>query len=55
MIKKEIQNKINEIENKYPYLHIDLHRDKFPKEEINKLCRLYKKLNKKENKNDWTV
>lgn len=43
----EIKNKINEIENKYPYYHVDLHRDKFPKKDRIKLLKLYKQLNKK--------
>ena len=43
----QIKNKINEIENKYPYYHVDLHRDKFSKEDMTKLLKLYKQLNKK--------
>jgi hypothetical protein len=45
---EEIKEKINEIENQYPYLHIDLHRDKFRTDDINKLCKLYKLLNQKQ-------
>ena len=47
MNRLEIKNKINEIENKYPYYHVDLHRDKFSKEDMTKLLKLYKQLNKK--------
>lgn len=45
---EKLKEKIYEIENNYPDLHIDLHREKFKKEDINKLEKLYKKLNKLE-------
>ncbi len=49
MTKEQIQEKINEIESQYPNLHIDLHRDQYYHGDVNKLCKLYKQLNKKEN------
>jgi hypothetical protein len=46
MDKEEIQKQINEIESKYPNLHIDLHRDKFESGDVDKLHSLYNLLNK---------
>lgn len=48
MIKEKIKKQIYEIENQYLNLHIDLHRDQFKIDDLNKLLKLYKKLNKKE-------
>jgi len=42
----KIQKQINDIENRYPHLHIDLHRDQFDPLDVAKLSKLYKKLNK---------
>lgn len=45
----KIQKQIDDIENRYPHLHIDLHRDQFDPLDVAKLNKLYKKLNKKQN------
>jgi len=42
----KIQKQIDDIENRYPHLHIDLHRDQFDPLDVAKLSKLYKKLNK---------
>ena len=39
---KQLDKKINEIESQYPYLDIDLHRDKYLYGDVVKLQKLYK-------------
>ena len=41
---EEIQQQIYEIENQYPNLHIDLHRDQFKSGDVDKLHLLYNQL-----------
>ncbi len=38
---EEIQQQINNIESKYPNLHIDLHRDQFKSGDVDELEKLY--------------
>ena len=42
--KEEIQQQINDIENQYPDLHFDLHRDQYKSGDVNKLHLLYNQL-----------
>ena len=44
---KQIQDKINIIENDYPNYHVDLDRDKYHPYDRNNLVRYYKLLNKR--------
>ena len=41
---EDIQQQIHDIESRYPNLHIDLHRDKFKSDDVDKLLILYNQL-----------